>query len=76
MTPLRGPWGGESEVVVRAEHDALLALDRDDRVLGFGDRLEVRIEPGGLDLSRLGELPAFVEERDVFKRLGIHEASS
>ena len=38
----------QAEVVVRAEHDPLLAVDDHDGVFGLGDRLEVRVEPRGL----------------------------
>ncbi len=64
----------EAEVVVRAEHDPLLAFDDDDRVLGFRDRIEVRVQARGLKLARARELPALVEEGDCLKLLSIQRA--
>ena len=63
---------GQAEVVVRPQHDPLLALDDDDGVLGLGDRLEVRVETRRLDFACLGELPALLEERDALEGLAIH----
>ena len=65
----------EAEVVVRAQHDAPLALDDDDRVLGLGDRLEVRVETRSLDFACLGELPALLEEGHLMHYLCVHGAS-
>jgi hypothetical protein len=65
----------EPQVVVGAHHDAFLALDDDDRVLGAGNRLEVRVQPGRLHLAGAGEVAAFVEQRDVLQRLCAHEPS-
>ena len=67
---------GQAEVVVRPQHDPLLAVDDDDGVLRFGNRIEVRIEAGGLQLARFGELAALVEQRDLLKLLSIHGASA
>ena len=58
----------QAQVVVGPQHDPLLALDDDDRVLGLGDRLEIRVQPRSLDFPGPGELPALVEERDMLQR--------
>ena len=65
----------QAEVVVRAQHDASLALDDDDGILGFGDRLEVRVETRSLDFACLGELPALLEEGHLMHYLCVHGAS-
>ena len=67
---------GQAEVVVGPQHDPLLAVDDDDGVLRFGNRIEVRIQADGLQLTRFGELPALVEQRDLLKLLSIHGASA
>ena len=67
---------GQAEVIVRPEHDPLLAVDDDDGVLRFGNRIEVRIQARRLNLTRLGELPALVEQRDLLKLLSVHGASA
>jgi hypothetical protein len=58
------------------QHDPLLAVDDDYGVFRLRDRIEVRIETDGLELARLGELPALFEERDRLKLLCIHGASA
>ena len=60
---------GQAEVVVRPQHDPLLAVNDDHGVLGLRDRIEVGIETGRLDLARLGELAALIEERDLIEAL-------
>src|SRR5690606_7555828 len=56
---------GQAEVVVGAEHHELAALDDDYGVLGFGYRLEVRVQAGGLGLACGSELPALLEQGDL-----------
>ena len=65
----------QPEIVVRAQHDAPLALDDDNGILGFGDRLEVRVETRSLDFACLGELPALLEEGHLMHYLCVHGAS-
>ena len=67
---------GQAEVVVRPEHDPLLAVDDDDGVLRLGDRIEVRIQAHRLQLTRFGEFAALIEKRDLLKLLSIHGASA
>jgi hypothetical protein len=67
---------GQAEVVVGPEHDPLLSVDDDDGILRFGNRIEVRIEANGLQLTRFGEFAALVEQRDLLKLLGIHGTSA
>ena len=82
VTVERGPRGREDfrmmrepQVVVGAHHDPVLAFDDDDGVFGAGDRLVPSVQPGGLDLARLGrESPALLEQRDVLQGLGAHGA--
>ena len=73
---------GEPEIVVRAQHDALLALDDDDRVFGLRDRLEVGVESSGLQFPGGGKAPALVEQchlgllgREGFTRHGSSRSS-
>ena len=66
---------GQAEVVVRPQHDPLLAFDDHHGVFRLRDGLEVRIEPGGPDLVDLGIVTALVEQRDVWGRLCGHVAS-
>ena len=82
--PAERPAGGfehlrmvsQAEVVVGPQHDPFLAVDDDDGVLRFGNRIEVRIEANGLQLTGFGEFAALVEERDLLKLLSIHGASA
>ena len=82
--PAQGPACGlenlrmmrQAQIVVRAEHDPLLTVDDDDGVFRFRDRIEVRIQPKRLNLARLGEVPALVEQRDLLKLLSIHGTSA
>ena len=67
---------GQTQVVVRPEHDPLLTLNDDNRVLGLGNRLEVRIQPGRLHFPRTRELPALLEQRDLLEGLSIHGTSA
>ena len=67
---------GQAEVVVRPEHDPLLAVDDDDGVLRLGDRIEVRIQAHRLKLTRFRELAALIEKRDLLKLLSIHGTSA
>jgi hypothetical protein len=66
----------QAQVVVRPQHDPLLAFNDHHRVFRLGDGLEVRVEAGGLNLFGLGELPALLKERDLLEYLGIHRTSA
>ena len=55
----------EAQVVVGPHHDAPFALDHYDRVLRFGDGLEIRVQSRSLDFASFGEILALVEELDV-----------
>jgi hypothetical protein len=67
---------GEAEVVVRAQHDPLLTVNNDNGVLRLGNRIEVRIQPDGLQLARFGKLTALIEQRDLLELLGVHGTSA
>jgi hypothetical protein len=67
---------GKTEVVVRPEHDPLLTVNNHDGVLRFRNRIEVRIQPDCLQLTRFRELTAFLEQRDLLKFLGRHSTSA
>jgi hypothetical protein len=66
----------QAEVVVRPQHNPLLAVDDDDGVFRLGDGFEIRIQADGLQLMRFGEFAALVEQRDLLQLLGIHCAST
>jgi hypothetical protein len=66
----------KSQVIVRPQHDPLLTVNNNDGILRLGDRIEVRIQPDGLQLARFGKLTALLEQRDLLELLGVHGTSS